>query len=72
MSGKLHLICMKTEAKIRCNLNVTSVKRRKKNFQFLSKTDKLRNIYTVGRERGTYPSRNGKFTISKLKLSRLS
>ena len=37
MSGKLHLICMKTEgihAKIRCNLNdiYTSVKRRKITF----------------------------------------
>ena len=36
MSGKLHLICMKTEsfhAKIRCNLNdITSVKRKKITF----------------------------------------
>ena len=34
MSGKLHLICMKKgfHAKIRCNLNDISVKRRKITF----------------------------------------
>ena len=40
MSGKLHLICMKTEgfhAKIRCNLNDISYisETQKNNFQFL-------------------------------------
>ena len=40
MSGKLHLICMKTEgfhAKIRCNLNNISYlsETQKNNFQFL-------------------------------------
>ena len=40
MSGKLHLICMKTEgfhAKIRCNLNDNSYlsETQKNNFQFL-------------------------------------
>ena len=40
MSGKLHLICMKTEgfhAKIRCNLNDISylTETQKNNFQFL-------------------------------------
>ena len=39
MSGKLHLICMKTEgfhAKIRCNLNISYLSEtQKNNFQFL-------------------------------------
>ena len=37
-----------------------------------SKSNKLRNINTIDAERGTSPSRKGKFTISKSKLSRLS
>ena len=37
-----------------------------------SKTNKLRNINTKDVERGILTSRNGKFTISKSKSSRLS
>ena len=37
MSGKLHLICMKSEAKIRCNLNDISYlsETQKNNFQYI-------------------------------------
>ena len=36
------------------------------------KTNKLQNIYTIGRGSRKSPSRNGKLTILKLKSSRLS